>query len=90
MINALRNKAPPLTIERLSGHYEDIAECSDDESDEDEKTTKKADVQKEPINPVEPVVQISNFGEAPFSPNKASPLRYTDTAGKNLLFWISQ
>ena len=49
LLNRLRNKAPPLTIERLAGHYEDIAESSDDELDEVEKipqasTTNPAEV----------------------------------------------
>ena len=40
LINLLRSKTPPITIiESLSGHYEDIAESSDDELDADDKST---------------------------------------------------
>ena len=42
MVTRLRNKAPPITIERLSGHYEDIDEISDDELDEEVRSTKAA------------------------------------------------
>ena len=73
LINLLRNKDPPITIERLSGHYEDIAESSDDELDADDKSSissKKVTIEE--VNnakcSVEPPPQISGMVEAPISP----------------------
>ena len=64
LINLLRNKAPPIIIERLSGHYEDIAETSNDDLDADDKSTNSSKkVTIEEVNnakcSVEPPPQIS-------------------------------
>ena len=73
LINLLRNKAPPITIERLSGHYEDIAETSDDELDADDKSTnssKKVTIEEVNNAPMffEPLPQISRMAKVPTSP----------------------
>ena len=69
LINLLRNKAPPTTIERLSCHYEDIAESSDDKFDTDDKSTRSSKkVKIEEVNNAkclfEPPPQISRMVEA--------------------------
>ena len=81
LINLLRSKTPPITIiESLSGHYEDIAESSDDELDADDKSTNSSkQVTIEELNNAtcfEPPPQISRMVEAPTSPQ---PKKATST-----------
>ena len=88
LINLLRNKAPPITIERLSGHYEDIAETSDDELDADDKSTtnsSKKVVTIEEVNNApcffEPPSQISRMAEVPTSPQPKDQSTYAASTG---------
>jgi hypothetical protein len=86
LINLLRNKAPPITIERLSGHYEDIAETSDDELDADDKSTNNSKkVTIEEVNNAPcffgPPPDISRMAEVPTSPQPKDPSTYAATTG---------
>ena len=87
LINLLRNKAPPITIERLSGHYEDIAETSDDELDADDKSTtnssKKVTIEEVNNAPCffAPPPQISRMAEVPTSPQPKDQSTYAASTG---------
>ena len=86
LINLLRNKAPPITIERLSGHYEDIAESSEDELDAEDKSTnssKKVTIEEVNNAPCffESSPQISRKVEAPTSPQPKDQSTYAASTG---------
>ena len=86
LINLLQNKAPPITIERLSGHYEDIAEISDDDLDADDKSTNSSKkVTIEEVNNAtcffEPPPQTSRTVEAPTSPQPKDQSTYAASTG---------
>ena len=86
LINLLRNKAPPITIERLSGHYEDIAETSDDELDADDKSTnssKKVTIEEVYNAPCffGPPPEISRMAEVPTSPQPKDQSTYAASTG---------
>ena len=94
LINLLRNKAPPITIERLSGHYEDIAETSDDDLDADDKSTNSSKkVTIEEVNnakcSVEPPPQISGMVEAPISPLPKDRSTYAASTGIPNYYYIA-
>jgi len=94
LIALLRNKAPPITIERLSGHYEDFAESSDDELDVDDKSTScskpaSAEVQNPTFS--EPTTQISGIVETPSSPvPRAATTSYIDSTGIPDYYYVTQ
>ena len=94
MISLLRNKAPPITIERLSGHYEDIAESSDDELDADDKSTNSSKkVTLEEVNNakcfLEPPPQTSGMVEAPISPQPKDTSTYAASTGIPKYYYIA-
>ena len=94
LIALLRNKAPPITIERLSGDYEDFAESSDDELDVDDKSTSSSKpASAEVQNPTfsEPTTQISGIVETPSSPvPRAATTAYIASTGIPDYYYVMQ
>lgn len=71
LVTRLRNKAPTITIERLSGHYEDIDESSDDELDVEVRSTKSApSVQVNGKEELQPPAEIPTY--PPSSPPRST------------------